>query len=311
MIHPTVGAVIAVIALVSFSFALRRLMAQRVAGRTFDRLGLDKSKVVKERSSILARPVERLAGMAIGMRLINYAKEVHPQVAPSDVIAWAMCGLLGGTMVGVVLFPASPLVAITAIGGPVILDRVGRAQGSRTLRRLEESLPEALHIQASALRAGHSTTRSLAIVSAELDGPLGRALQILVQGIEMGEPLDVVLMAMSRRLMSRDVELWVTAMLVHRVTGGNLTVVLDSLAERLRQRQQLKAEVRALTAQARMSGVVVAAAPAAFFILLSITSREQMSVLFTTPVGMILLMTGLAMQGLGFLWIRRILKVKT
>lgn len=287
----------------------RRIMAARTFTRAVGRLGVV-APVERRRRAMLAGPAARFAATRPGAALESYATQMHPQVAFSDVVAWLCCGFVGGALAGAALFPRSPLIVATTIAGPVVLDRVAKARGSRARRKLAEELPDALQLQAAALRAGHSVASSLSAVASELGGGLGDELKLVTRSLAMGEPLDAALAAMQRRVVNRDIDMWVTAMLVHRVSGGNLTAIISSLGQRIRQRQHLRAEVRALTAQTRLSGAVVASAPAAFFVILSITSREQMQVLFTTRIGWLLLLVGGAMQTLGYLWIRRIAKVR-
>ncbi|MGH2772725.1 MAG: type II secretion system F family protein, partial [Actinomycetota bacterium] len=114
---------------------------------------------------------------------------------------------------------------------------------------------------------------------------------------------------LAARIGSREGQLWVNAMIIHKATGGNLTVVADSLGKRLRERLDLSREVRALTAQARLSGIVVAAVPLLFLVILS-ASAPQMKVLYETPAGWGLLTAGLLLELVGFAWIKSALRVK-
>ena len=128
--------------------------------------------------------------------------------------------------------------------------------------------------------------------------------------VDFGRPLEESLERFSARVPSRDVDMWVTAMLVHRQTGGNLAGVMEASAQRVSQRLQLRSEIRAMTAQGRLSGLVVAVAPLVFFFLLSIGSREQMEFLFTSALGLTILVAGLTMNVVGMLWIRHALRIR-
>ncbi len=147
-------------------------------------------------------------------------------------------------------------------------------------------------------------------MAAQTGAPLGHELAETVRAIDLGVPIERALDELTQRSGSRDVELWVTAMQVHRATGGNLTSIVTSLAAQIKERAEMRAEIRALTAQGRLSGMVVAAAPIAFFLLLSVTAKEQMAVLYSTPTGLMLLAAGIALEAAGFLWIRWILRIK-
>jgi tight adherence protein B len=150
----------------------------------------------------------------------------------------------------------------------------------------------------------------LRVLGDELREPLQEEIADALAEIDLGNSLEEALGSLSERCASRDIELWVTAMLVHRHTGGNLAAVIESLAGRVAQRLQLRGEIRAMTAQGRLSGLVVALAPLAFLLLLSVGSREQMQVLYATPLGWGILAAGLVLNGLGLVWIRWILRIK-
>jgi len=266
------------------------------------------------------RPGERkpwLTGLAAkvkstryGRLLFAYAANNHPHVPFSDVLAIFLACVLSGLVAGALLFGGGPLTLLMMAGAPVVADRALLKMAGRRTIRLEQQLPEALHLQASALKAGHTTARSLRVIAAETRAPLGEEIDRAVREMDLGTSLETALQNLSKRTGSRDIDLWVTALLVHRTTGGNLPVILSGLAGRVRDRTHVRAEIRALTAQGRMSGLVVALAPVAFFIILSITSKDQMRVLYTTPLGLFFLAVGASMEVVGYLWIRAILRIR-
>lgn len=284
------------------------------ATRTLARLGAAEFRgaapVPKQRKALLAGFAARFEKTAPGARLAAYTSRAHPHVPFSDVVALTGASIIGGALAGILLFGGGPLVLVSAVAGPVVLDRLMIRLGGRRIAKLEQQLPEALALQASALRAGHSIARSLRMMAQEIPPPLSDDLEATVREIEIGRSIEQVLAQLASRIGSKDVDLWVTAMLVHRMAGGDLATLLDGLASRVRERSNMRAELRALTAQGRLSGLVVGAAPLAFFILLSATSRDQMRVLYSTPAGLLILIAGLALMGAGFLWIRWILRVR-
>ncbi len=200
---------------------------------------------------------------------------------------------------------------VTAVGSPYAVDRFFTKLHGNRAARIEKQLPEALSLQASVLRAGQSLGRSLRVLAEETKAPLREELETMLGEVDFGRPLEEALERFSARIPSKDLDMWVTAMLVHRQTGGNLAGVIDSSALRVTQRLQLRSEVKAMTAQGRLSGLVVAVAPMAFFLLLSAGSREQMDFLFSTPLGLTILFAGMAMNGLGMLWIRQVLRIRS
>lgn len=253
----------------------------------------------------------RLAGTPIGSRLERHCAAHHPGVPFSDAIAVALVSVLGAWLLALLLLGGGPVPLLAAASAPVAVDRFFvRVHGNRAVR-IEKQLPEALHLQGNVLRAGQSLGRSLEILAEQTKAPLKDELQRMLDETRLGRPLDDALERFSTRIPSKDVDMWVTAMLVHRQTGGNLAGVIDSSARRVSQRLQLRSEIKAMTAQGRLSGMVVAGAPLIFFVLLSASSRDQMDFLFSTPVGLTVLAVGLTMNLLGMLWIRHALRIRS
>ncbi len=263
-----------------------------------------------QRRPLLAPASERFARTRAGQRLAGYASRVHPAFSFSDVFTIGLAAMLAGALAGFLLLPFGPLPLVSMLAGPVLADRVFIQLNGRRTARMEKQLPEALALQSSALRAGNSLLGSLRYLAEEPGPPLSEEISRTVREIDLGSHPEAALDRLAVRIGSSDVDLWVAAMLVHRLTGGNLAAVVEALSQRVRDRLQLRGEVKALTAQGRMSGIVVAAAPLAFLVLLSLTSRDQMQVLYQTSTGWVLLVSGLAMEAAGFFWIRLILRVK-
>lgn len=306
----------ATLAMAGVLLALVRVSRRADASRLLSKLGTSEGAGTSRRGarserSLLSGPSERFRATAAGGRLASYTAKVHPTIPFSDVVALLLASVVGGGLAGALLFGGGPLVIVAALGGPVVIDRIMVRLGGRRIHRLEQQLPDALALQSAALKAGHSLVRSLRVVGRDSKSPLAEEVALTVSEIDLGRSVEETIQTMSRRLHSRDVALWVTAMQVHRITGGDLSKILEGLASQIRERTHMRSEVRALTAQARLSGLVVAVAPACFFILLSVTARDQMRVLYTTKLGLLFLTLGLVMQAGGFLWIRWLLRPKT
>lgn len=292
-------------------FGQRTLREARDAGRMMVRLEGGRGPAARTRRvPILQGPAQAFSRRAWGAKLAARTARDHPGVAFSDVLAFGLCAVTGGALAGALIFGAPvPAVGLSLVS-PFILDRFFiRLHGSRGAR-MERQLPAALALQAAALRAGQSLVGSLRIVGAASKAPLGEEMGRTLHHIDLGTPLEEAVEQFAARSCSGDVDLWVNSMLIHRQTGGNLAGVIDAMADRITQRGQMRGEIRALTAQGRLSGLVVAAAPVVFFVLLSVGSREQMKMLYTTPLGWVLLVTGLTLNGLGLVWIRCVTRIR-
>lgn len=295
-------------AVLALAFGARQWRSSQDSVRLVERLGGGRPKRV--RGPLLTAVAARVARTYLGGRIEVYALRAHPGVLFSDVLAWGFVAVLGSGLAGWLLLGRGLPAALLALVAPAVLDRlVVRLRGSRA-SRLEKQLPESLALQASALRAGQSLVRSLRIVEEAAKPPLKDELGKILNAIDLGMPVEEAMEQFAARTSSRDIDLWIDAMLIHRQTGGSLAGVAESLAKKISQRLNLRSEIRALTAQGRLSGMVVAGAPVAFFVLLSVGSRDQMEILYTTPIGLVILIAGLTLNALGLLWIKLVLRIR-
>ena len=177
------------------------------------------------------------------------------------------------------------------------------------MARRNDQLGDATASIAAALRAGLSLGGALAYAARETPPPLGELLRDLARQVELGLPVDRAVQEWAEALDTDDARLLASVFLLHRRTGGDLPRVLDQVVRTLRDRQQAKEEVRSLTAQARLSGAILGLLPVAFFAFLWISSRSDIEGAMRTPIGITAVLTGLAMEGVAFLWIRRLLAI--
>jgi tight adherence protein B len=206
---------------------------------------------------------------------------------------------------------AGPILAVVGFTGVALLVRLIRRRRRMSERhRMAEQIADAVGAMSAGLRAGQSLPQSLAYARDEAQEPLRTELASLVDGIDVGTPLGDALSDWAEAQGSEDALLIVGVLDVHRRSGGDLPTVLDGLAETLRERRAADREVRALTAQARLSGVILGMLPIGFFGFLLLTSRKEMLDAIGTPLGGAALGIGLTLEALAFVWIRHLLEVR-
>jgi tight adherence protein B len=130
-----------------------------------------------------------------------------------------------------------------------------------------------------------------------------------MQEINLGLAVDDALQNMARRVRSLDLDLAVAGILINRQVGGNLAELLDHVTATLRERVKLKNFIRVLTAQQRLSSVIIIAVPPLLLLILFLGLREYTSYLITTRLGQVLLVVAVLMQTLGVYFIRRIVAI--
>ena len=212
-----------------------------------------------------------------------------------------------GAFVGLRLMgPVGMVVGLAA--GPLTTWAGRRRTAAIRQELLDRQLGEAVDTIAASVRAGLSVRRAVAEAAGDVDTPLRDELAGVVEALNAGEPLDRALSRLDRGLGLADARLLVTALGVHRRTGGDLPTLLAELGQVIRARREDRRSVRALTTQARSSGVVLAVLPVAFVALLSGTGGDGLGAFYRSVPGGTLLTIALGCQALGFAWMRRIVK---
>jgi tight adherence protein B len=213
-------------------------------------------------------------------------------------------------LVSAVTFDKQVITAIAVVLGGVSPYFYVRRKKTKRIHKLESQLPNAIDLIARAVRAGHPLTEALRMASEEASDPLASEFRITFEEQKFGLPFAEALMGLGDRVEVVDVRILVTAILVEREVGGNLSEILDQIAETMRARFTLKRQVRVYTAQGRMSGYTLAALPIVVGFIISVINPAYMSTLFREPLGNALLVGAGVLQGIGFLWIRRIVDIQ-
>lgn len=176
--------------------------------------------------------------------------------------------------------------------------------------KFEEQFPEAIDLLARALRAGHAFTTGLGMVADEMPDPVGTEFRLAYDRQNFGMPLPDALRALGERVPLLDARFFVTAVLTQREAGGNLSEVLDNLASVIRERFKVKRQVRVTTAHARITGWVLALLPPCLGAVLTLLAPDHMSLLWTHPTGIKMVVGALILQVIGTLIIRKLVDVE-
>ena len=205
--------------------------------------------------------------------------------------------------------PLGILLGLAAAGaGYMIAPFYLQLLRSRRLAKIENQLVEFLPMLASSLRSGFAFQQGMELAAQQLEPPLADELMILLNDTNLGGLMEEALLQMGERVGSTDLDMMITAVLVQRNTGGNLSEVLDRAAETLRERERVRADLQTLTASARLTGFILSVYPVAIGLLLLLIMPSLWGVMFTETIGRIFLGVALGLQGLGFLVMRRVMK---
>jgi tight adherence protein B len=225
------------------------------------------------------------------------------------VLSVLFLGLLG-FFVGLMLSRMVWLATVAGVLAATLPWLAVKFAANKRISKLEEQFPEAIELIARALRSGHAFTTGLGMVAEEMPDPVRSEFQLMHDRQNFGMPLAEAMKGFAERMPILDARFFVTAVLTQRESGGNLSEVLDSLAAIIRDRFRLRRQVRALSAHGRITGTVLFCLAPALSGLLMLIAPSHMSLLFTDPLGVRIVMIVLTMQAIGFLIMRRIIDIE-
>jgi len=178
------------------------------------------------------------------------------------------------------------------------------------LKKFIMYFPEALEMFARSLRAGHSFTGAIHLVGQEMPDPIGPEFQKVFDEQNLGIPLRNALISMTNRIDLLDVKFFVTAILIQRETGGNLAEIIDKISYVIRERFRIQGQLKIHTAQARLTGMVLAFLPVGMAFILFLLSPGYMKPLWVEPTGRSMIVAAVVLQIIGMLVIRKIVRIK-
>jgi tight adherence protein B len=203
-----------------------------------------------------------------------------------------------------------PFALLAAVVGGYLPIFFLKRKAQRRSDAFEATLPEAIDLLGRAIRAGHPLSAGFKMVAEELKDPISTEFQRTFEEQRFGLPFDDAIIAMADRVALIDVRILVTAILIQREVGGNLAEVLDNLATVIRARFTIRRQLRVYTAQGRFSGYTLAVLPIIVGFLIYALNPDYMKLLFTHPIGKLLVFLAVVMQIVGFLWIRKIINIE-
>ena len=201
---------------------------------------------------------------------------------------------------------AALVVAILAATAPYFY--VARARTQR-IARFETLFPEAIDLITRALRAGHAFTTGLGMVAEEMPEPIAGEFRLLYDRQNYGLPLDEALRDFGARIPLIDAKFFVTAVLTQREAGGNLSEVLDNLASVMRDRFEVKQQVRTKSAHGRLTGWILAGLPPSLALAFFIVNPKHITTMAADPIGIQMIIVAVILQVIGTLIIRRIVDI--
>lgn len=228
----------------------------------------------------------------------------------SNVVILIGCGAVVAFATGTVLLGSLVVGALFALCVPVVAKMVIQMLTGRIRRRFAAQLPGTLQMMAASLRAGHSFPRALDAVAKESDAPMGPELIRVTNEARVGRDLVSALDDVATRMQCEDFRWVAAAISAQKETGGNLNEILDQVAATITDRQHVRQQVIALSAEGRLSAVILMLLPVLIGIYYSIVASEQMSLFVASGIGKLLLLGSALGYVLGGLWMRSIVRIE-
>ncbi len=184
------------------------------------------------------------------------------------------------------------------------------AKRDRRSRKLSEQLPDALDMMARSLRAGHALPSTFRLVSTEMPEPVSVEFGLAFEEQNLGASFERAIMQMAKRAPNNgDLKIFAVSVVIQKETGGNLVEVIEKIAETIRARYRFYGKLRGLTAEGRISGVVLAALPLVTGLAATIGNPGYMRLLVATRIGQFFLGYAIVSWIAGLLWLKRMARV--
>jgi tight adherence protein B len=231
---------------------------------------------------------------------------IKPSTLTGIGLGLALLGATGSMLAGVKWYLA-PIFGALMFLTPwawLLNKRRGR------LKAFAAQLSDALELVARALRAGHSLAAGMHVVAEEMPSPIADEFNRVYEEQNLGIPVEDALKAMCERVPNLDLRFFVTSVLIQRQTGGDLAEILDKIGYVIRERYRILGQVQALTAEGRLSGVILIALPFGLFIMMLYIKPDYVEKLWTHELGIQMSVWALVAQLVGALVIKKIVNIK-
>jgi tight adherence protein B len=242
-------------------------------------------------------------------RVSKMFEQADVKMQPSALFGLALgCALVGGLIstLAVNIYVA-PVGATLLFSVPFIWLWYKRAQ---RLKKFAAQLPEAMELVARALRAGHSLAAGLHVVADEMPDPIAKEFGRCYEEQNLGVSLEEALLHMCDRVPNLDLRFFVTSVNIQRQTGGDLAEILDRIGHVIRERFKILGQVKALTAEGRLSGVVLIAMPIGLFLMMLHMKPDYIKLLWTDPMGIQMSIGAIILMLIGSYCIKKIVDIK-
>ena len=241
----------------------------------------------------------------------SHLEIIHSDASFGRVIKFLCVLFITIVFFGWFIFSNVAVAIITAILlTPLLFVKYVKKIHKKQIRLFAEELPDLLNIVASALRSGLTLQQGLEAFSLENKGEVARQIRRASSEIQMGSTVEDALLSIAVRMNNEDLKWTVTALSIQRNVGGSLATILGTTYTTVKERAEIRREVRTLSAEGKLSAYILMALPIGIFSFLFLTKRDYVSIFWTDPIGLLLLGVITSSLSIGWLWMKKIIEIK-
>ncbi|SET59696.1 tight adherence protein B [Natronincola peptidivorans] len=293
----------------------KKRVLNRMAFYTDSNLQLEEEELQKTRRSLHLKELLGLFGKAFATK--SYTKKIEKELLKAEIpmkgeefIVLYFFIFAFAITAGMVFWKSIGPTVVLGVLSLILPNVFIKRKKAKRFEKLNHQIGEGLTVMSNGLRAGYSFQQTIDLVSKEMSGPLAVEFGKTTREINLGTPIDQALMNLTDRVESDDLELLVTAVLIQRQIGGNLAEILDNISSTIRERIRIKGEIKTLTAQGRISGLIIGLLPPVMFVILMLMNPSYMNVMLEREIGWMILAGGVVSQGLGIFFIQKVINIE-
>lgn len=240
----------------------------------------------------------------------TYLEQGDCKISPDKFLMIVLAGLGLGAMAGWAARLPAPMYPVCGLMAGSLPWLWAWWKRRSRVNKFAAQLPDAMGLIARALRSGHSLPSALSVISDEMPAPVATEFGMAFEEQNLGVPIDKALRSMLKRMPNLDLKFFVTAVAIQKQSGGDLAEILDKISYVIRERFKILGTVAALTAEGRLSGIVLMALPFGLFLAVYALNPDYVKLLFTTDEGRKMVIAAIVMQIVGAFVIKKIVNIK-
>jgi tight adherence protein B len=251
-----------------------------------------------------------LRSLKVSARLEALLEQTELEMTVAQLLSYMLVGAILGFALAVIGSGGITFVIMPLLFGLLPLFFVMYKRNQRSTK-LSQQLPDALEMMARSLRAGHALSASFKMVATEMPTPVSVEFGRAFEAQELGMAFEKAVGDMTRRAPdNQDLKIFALSVIVQKEAGGNLVEIIEKIADTVRGREKFQGKLRGLTAEGRMSSYIVGGLPFVSVLFMLVGNRPYLMMLFSEDIGHYILGYGIVSWVLGFLWMRKMIKVK-